>query len=434
MSDPIAALVSESRAARMRAVLRVAAIAFPLYWVLDAAIGAALSGGYDFLDRLLHPTALEIGVRLLVTALVALLYRVRQATARMRLLSSALEAAPDGIQIADLHGRIGYSNPAVQTIYGFSPADLLGHNVGEMNADPTIAGRLILPALQRTGSWAGELEVKHKSGGTFPIWLTTSIVRDRHGAPTASVGVIRDLSERRRAEQELRRYAEQLEEATRLKDLFADILRHDLLGPASAVQLSLDTLQRHTAGTLPDAKLLASARRSCGRLTEMIEAAATYAKLSAATQIEFGRIDLGALLATLPTELDVPLAERPAHLVLPPGGAAYPARANPIVALVFTNLVSNAIKYGPPGGTIEVAIRDQGDRWQVSVADSGEGIPDADKERVFTRFERLAKEGVKGSGLGLAIARRIVDLHGGRIWIEDNPGGGAVFCVALPKA
>lgn len=433
MSDStVAIVVGEARAARARTVARVAAITLPAFWIIDSVIGSALSGGYSALERILHPTAVEVWIRVLVTALVVLLYRVRQTTARLRLLSSALAAAPDGIQIADLEGHIAYSNQAVQTIYGFSPTELQGHNVNEMNADPTFASRVVLPALQRERRWAGEIEAKHKDGRTFPIWLTTSVVVDGRGASTAAVGVIRDLSDQRRAEQELRTYARQLEEATRLKDLFADILRHDLLGPASAVQLSLETLQRQPPGSLPYTKLLAAAKRSCGRLTEMIDAAATYAKVSAARQIEFGTIDLGAVLRGLAAELDLALAQRGARLVLP-DEAGYPARANPIVALVFTNLVSNAIKYGPPGGTITVAVGDLGDRWRISVADSGDGIPEEDKERVFTRFERLAKEGVKGSGLGLAIARRIVDLHDGRIWIEDNPGGGAVFCVALPK-
>jgi PAS domain S-box-containing protein len=431
MSDSTAALVDEVPSGRGRSLARVAAIALLVFWVVDSFIDSALSGGH-VLARILHPTAVEVWIRILVTALLVLLYRLWQTTARLRLLSSALAAAPDGIQIADLEGRIAYSNQAVQTIYGFSPAELHGHNVNEMNADPSFATREILPALQRDGCWAGELEVRHKSGRTFPIWLKTSIFLDRRGTPTAAIGVIRDLSERRRAEQELRSYARQLEEATRLKDLFADILRHDLLGPASAVQLSLETLQRQPPGTLPYTKLLAAAKRSCGKLTEMIESAATYAKLSTARQIEFGTIDLGAVLRGLAAELDLALAQRRARLVLP-DGAGYPARANPIIALVFSNLVSNAIKYGPPGGTITVAIGDLGDRWRVSVADSGDGIPAEDKERVFTRFERLAKEGVKGSGLGLAIARRIVDLHGGRIWIEDNPGGGSVFCVTLPR-
>ena len=100
---------------------------------------------------------------------------------------------------------------------------------------------------------------------------------------------------------------------------------------------------------------------------------------------------------------------------------------------VFENLISNAFKYGAADGTIRIDVRDDGDRWRVSVADEGEGIPDEAKQKVFERFERLRKEGVKGIGLGLAIAKRIVDLHGGRIWVEDNPGGGAVFCVLLRK-
>ncbi len=105
-----------------------------------------------------------------------------------------------------------------------------------------------------------------------------------------------------------------------------------------------------------------------------------------------------------------------------------------MIAEVFANLISNAVKYGPPAGTVAVEVHDAGDRWRVSVADRGEGVPDAYKERVFDRFERLAKEGVKGTGLGLAIAKRIIDLHGGQIAVRDNPGGGAMFEVMLPKA
>ena len=71
--------------------------------------------------------------------------------------------------------------------------------------------------------------------------------------------------------------------------------------------------------------------------------------------------------------------------------------------------------------------------WVVQVRDFGKGIPDKDKPLIFTRFTRLKKEGVEGSGLGLAIVKRLVDLHKGRIWVEDNPAGGSVFCVRLPK-
>jgi PAS domain S-box-containing protein len=425
--------MSETRAQHARRLALIAVVAFAAFWIIDALVGTLLLHHGSFHENLLHPDAAKLWVRGLVTALVVLAYRGRWASTRLRLLSSALDAAPDGIQVVDLLGRIAYSNAAVEAIYGSSPEEFLGRNVNDMNADPTFAARVILPALEREGRWAGELDVKHKDGGTFRIWLRTSVVLNRSGAPLAAIGVIRDITERARRDEELRTYARRLEEATQIKDLFADVLRHDLRNPASALQMSLELLLKQ--GPLPPsaARLVATARRSCGKLIDMLEAASTYAKLSAARDIAFGTVDLGPLLRGLPAEFELSLADQNARLTIDAPGA-YAARANEMVSEVFTNLVSNAIKYGPRGGTIEVGVSDAGDRWRVSFSDSGVGIADADKERVFTRFERVTKDAVKGTGLGLAIARRIVDLHGGRIWIEDNPRGGAVFCVTLPKA
>jgi PAS domain S-box-containing protein len=432
MSGSIAALMRDERGARARRLAAVFALTLAVFWGLDAIVDTVLGHG-DLADGLAHPDSVEVWMRVLVAILVTLLYRGSRTSARLRLLSTALDAAPDGVQITGLDGRVAYSNRAVEDIYGFSPAELEGLHVNDMNVDPAFAGQTILPAIQRDGQWAGELEVKHKSGGSFPIWLKASLVRSPTGRPIATIGAIRDISELKRAEVELRAYAKQLEEATRLKELFADILRHDLLGPASALQMSITTLLRHEPPTPACGRLLAGAKRSCERLTEMIESAATYAKLSAVTQVEFRTIDIAESLRSVAADFDVPLMQRQARLALDARGPCL-ARANPMVSDVFANLLSNAIKYGPEGGTIAIGIADDGDRWKVTVADEGEGIADEDKERVFTRFERAAKEGVKGSGLGLAIARRIVDLHGGLIWIEDNRPVGSVFCVALPKA
>jgi PAS domain S-box-containing protein len=416
----------------VRRLVVVTAIAFVGFWIADSFIDTMLHHETKWIDELIRARGAEIWIRLLVTALVVVIYRARRARARLHLISSALAEAPDGIQIAGLDGKIAYSNRAVREIYGYSPDELLGKHVDDLNVDPTIASQVILPEIMRTGRWQGELDVRHKDGRTFPIWLTTSLVRDGTGKPIASVGVIRDISDRKRAQEAQRRYAEQLEEATRLKDLFADILRHDVLGPASAMHLSIEALRRQSHDP-SSAKLLTNAARSSARLTELIDGAAHYAKLSAVRDLDFGTLDLGPVLRSVVADFEPQRAERNASVALELEGE-YPARANPMIAEVFSNLLSNAIKYGPAGGKIAIGVRDGGDRWDVSVANRGEGIPDKDKEKVFTRFERLRKESVKGTGVGLAIAKRIVDLHGGKIWVEDNPGGGSVFHVAVPKA
>ena len=105
--------------------------------------------------------------------------------------------------------------------------------------------------------------------------------------------------------------------------------------------------------------------------------------------------------------------------------------ANPLLTTVFSNLLSNAVKYGPEGGEVRVTSEAVNGMCRIAVADRGEGIADEDKEEIFTRFSRIDKRGVKGSGLGLAIVKHVVALHGGRCWVEDNPGGGSIFHVEL---
>jgi PAS domain S-box-containing protein len=132
------------------------------------------------------------------------LVKIRHAEERLLLLEKVLDEAPDGIQIVDLEGHVMYSNKAVEGIYGFKPEELRGRHVDEMNEDPTFAGREIVPSIKAMGSWEGELMVRHRDGHSFPIWLSTSIVGNPGGSPAAMVGTIKDLTERRRGEEELR--------------------------------------------------------------------------------------------------------------------------------------------------------------------------------------------------------------------------------------
>jgi hypothetical protein len=239
--------------------------------------------------------------------------------------------------------------------------------------------------------------------------------------------LLRGQRQRRAAAAEIQRYARELEEANGLKELFIDIMRHDLLNPATVIQSYSMYLEEGLQD--PKAKEMASSiTRANTRLIEMIQDASRLSLLSEAEQLECTPLDLGHLLREALRDVECPLA-----ISYPPDGD-YPVCANRILGDVFVNLVTNAVKYAPAGGRVEIGIRGEGADWIATVMDYGPGIADEDKERIFTRFTRLKKEGVRGTGLGLAIAKRIVDLHGGRIWVEDNPAGGAVFRVNLPKA
>jgi signal transduction histidine kinase len=235
----------------------------------------------------------------------------------------------------------------------------------------------------------------------------------------------------RRAEEEARTAAERLRESNQLKDLFIDIVRHDLLNPASVIRYYTSHLQEGEEDP---------AKRECylkiegvnNRLMELIRNASKYSRLEEMDHVDCQALDLGTLLLDALATHEHGLKEaRIAVNFLPRG--AYPITANPMLEDVFANLIANAIKYAADGRKLELDIRDEGACWLAQVRDFGKGIPDKDKPLIFTRFTRIKKEGVEGSGLGLAIVKRLVDLHKGRIWVEDNPAGGSIFCVRLPK-
>src|SRR5512142_2485906 len=158
---PLARLMGPRRTLVTGSALLVTLVAGLAFWALAAAIDAFVIGPRSFGAELLHPTPREIWTRVLAAILIGGLYVERRARTQLGLLWFVLDEAPDGIQIADLTGRIAYSNRAVETLYGFSPAELLGRNVNEMNADSGFADRVILPALAQAGRWTGELVVKH---------------------------------------------------------------------------------------------------------------------------------------------------------------------------------------------------------------------------------------------------------------------------------
>ncbi len=220
----------------------------------------------------------------------------------------------------------------------------------------------------------------------------------------------------------------ELEESNEMKDLFTDILRHDLLNPVNAIQNCAELLE----DSLGDKELVAMVMRQTSRLEDLIENASKLAYLEAQKKLELVESDLGDYASSAIEEM-TPLAEKRGIEIIGELDGKYPARCNQIIAEVFINFLSNAIKYGPSDAKVTLAIKDHDGSWRISVKDNGPGIPDEYKEDIFHRFERKDKSGVKGSGLGLAIVRGIMGLHGGKAWVEDNKPRGSIFYAELPK-
>lgn len=242
---------------------------------------------------------------------------------------------------------------------------------------------------------------------------------------------------------ELNVYNLELVRSNRLKDTFIDIVRHDLMNLITIVR---GFNEAQFLNIPPDRKktALEKSLKNIDKLICIIENASMLARIEESGELETENLELETMILDIISEFKTDensdftfTANVPENLSI---------KANPIIRNVFSNLISNAMKYSPEGKKIEICAEEKGNSIVVMVKDRGEGIPDEYKSTIFKRFARIKRNGIKGTGLGLAIATRVMELHGGRIWVKDNktvtedgPGlncekiQGTVFVVELPK-
>lgn len=244
--------------------------------------------------------------------------------------------------------------------------------------------------------------------------------------PAVLIATVRALLRARDAEDRLRKSGEELQ-------YFSYMLSHELSEPLRTVDLYLQRLSEKCKDQLDSEanECIHFAMTSAARMQSFIRDVLIY---SQAVTIESG-------FAAVPCETVLLTAMMNLHSAIRESGARITHDPLPVVRCnemklvhVFQNLIGNAIKYrrdAPP--SVHIAVKENGKDWVFSVADNGQGIEPQYKERIFGVFKRLHGREIQGSGLGLALCKRIVEAHGGSIWVESVPGAGSTFCFSLPR-
>jgi signal transduction histidine kinase len=231
--------------------------------------------------------------------------------------------------------------------------------------------------------------------------------------------------------------AKALREMDRLKDEFLAAVSHELRTPLTVISGSLELLARRQDDLPPDARrLISQAERHVQRLNRNVEDLLDLAQLQEA-KIELQREFTGAraLLGEIAATHEPVVAAKRQHLRVACEDGLPPVLVDRRrMQQIVGNLVQNASRYAPEDTTIELGAERSGATVRLTVADEGPGVPAGERERIFDKFYRgeRTKGVTSGTGLGLAIARTLVELHGGRIGVEDRPGGGARFVVEIP--
>ena len=364
-----------------------------------------------------------------------------------------LEAAPDAIIEVNQDGRIVLLNRVTEKLFGYSREELLGKPV-EILIPDDLRGRHAehrrnywnSPATRPMGSGL-LLQGKRADGSEFPVEISLSPVESEEGMRVTAV--IRDVTTRRQAEDRLRSvqetYTRELEErnrlierANRLKSEFLASMSHELRTPLHTIIGFSELLGEELEGPLNDKqkRFVRHIHKDSLHLLELINDVLDLSK------IEAGKLELRREVFDVRAALDEVLASIRPHAEAKSQTLAIDLDDLPALEAdrtrfkqILLNLLSNAVKFTPEQGSIRVEARLHGETVQFSVIDTGVGIPKEEQESVFDKFYQVGQttKGIReGTGLGLAITQRLVEEHGGKVWVVSQVGKGSRFSFTIP--
>jgi len=364
-----------------------------------------------------------------------------EAEAVLRRLATVVLDSNDAITVQTPDGTITAWNRGAELMYGYTEAEALGRNIREIVPDDMRGEALVFVEALERGEGMQSLETQRvtKDGRVLDVWLTVTALVDHAGRITEVATTERDVTERKRAEEELRRHRDELDELVKERtaelarsnaelEQFAYVASHDLQEPLRMVTSYVELLARRYEGKLDaDAdEFIRYAVDGADRMQKLIEGLLAYSRVGTRCE-EFAPTDMEAVLERVLQNLQVGVQESGAVVTRD----ALPAVVGDEAQLgqVFENLIGNAIKFrGEEPPRIHVSAEQEDGRWAFSVRDNGIGIDAEHQERVFGIFQRLhGREEYGGVGIGLALCRRIVERHGGHIWVESEPGEGSTF-------
>jgi len=352
------------------------------------------------------------------------------------------ETASDAILIVDDESRIIFANRAVEAVFGFRSDELAGADLRQLMPDyrRTLGERNTRPldgAPGRAAVWSGvELPGRHRSGQTIPLEISSGeFVRDGRHYATA---IVRDITDRKSAERDLKHAKEQAEAASAAKDQFLAVLSHELRTPLTPVLTLVQFLESTTEPPEDIRSIFTMIRRNIELEARLIDDLLDLTRITRGKlHLDIEMVDAHSLIRNVADICREDIALRNQTLDLELDARSHRIKADPArLQQVFWNLLQNAVKFTPEGGAITVRSCNPTDgELEVDVCDTGIGLEQEQLARVFNPFEQ-AEQSISrrfgGLGLGLSISRTIVEMHGGTIGVEsDGLNRGATFSVRL---
>lgn len=355
-------------------------------------------------------------------------------------LDNVIESSADSIITTDFNGRITRFSKGAEDLFGYKAEDMVGTSALKLYPEEP---------RKESAKWMGRLEkgeviknlrtrIYNARGELVNISLSLSPLRNVGGNPIGTVGIAKDITQEVNAEEKLKEAYERLKEVDKLKDEFLSNVSHELRTPITCMILSLDSI---IGKELNEEKheFLEACKRNAWRLNALVSNILNF------SEIEFGKkrmnlesLNMREVVAEAVKEVRNLARENEISIKTNIRKDFPPMKADRDGAgKIFTNLLSNAIKFNKKGG--EVAISAKVDRGFIKfcVCDTGIGIAKDHLDKIFQRFYQVDGSTTRrygGTGMGLAIVKKLVKMHGGKIWVKSELGKGSEFTFTVPRA
>jgi PAS domain S-box-containing protein len=346
-----------------------------------------------------------------------------------RIWRQLVESSLTGIYV-DQDGRIIFANNTFAGIYGYSREELIGLESSKLvhPGDRALTDELRAKRL-RGEKPLSEYDARGLTKEGKTIWVRRRNTDIEFEGRPAILGNLVDITEERRFEEDLEKVNKELTE-------FANVISHDLKTPIIAIRGFTSRLIKNYSDKLNEKgrEYLDHIETSARRVDALVSDLRSYLKSGQITY-EFERVSAREILQTIVMDFEDLLKVKGIKLVIPDSLPHIHCDAEKI-SQVFQNLIENAIKYMGEVAhpTIEIDYQELETAHQFGVKDNGAGIDPKDHDIIFDKFQRLSgAKDQEGTGLGLAISKRVVEMHGGKIWVESEVGKGAKFVFSLPR-
>jgi PAS domain S-box-containing protein len=343
--------------------------------------------------------------------------------------------APSGYHEYNLEGRITNVNRTGLEMLGYTAEEMIGRPIWKLNVNEETVREQVMAKLAGTQPPGKELEriYRRKDGTTFPVLIEDRLILDEKGCIKGIRSMIQDITERKRVEEALKEKTDDLTRSNKDLEQFAYVASHDLQEPLRMVTSYVQLLAKRYEGKLDsDANdFIGFAVDGAARMGKLINDLLTYSRVGTQGK-ELSPTDSEAVLTQSVNDLKVTIEENRALVTHDPLPTVMADR--PQLGQLFQNLIGNAIKFrGTEPPRVHISASRNGNGWIFSVRDNGIGIDPEYSERIFIIFQRLhSRQEYAGTGIGLAVCKKIVERHGGRIWVESEVGKGATFYFTLP--